>query len=60
MDIYMSKRNLDSYLECQGCSKQLRLLSYSEKNAMADNPYNFVVFCSSCQKDGLHIENGFG
>ncbi len=48
-----------SVLECQACGYPLRNLSPSEEQRVADNPYNFVFFCSECKKSGAHIEPMF-
>lgn len=36
------------YLECQDCGERLRRLSEDERDAMAENPYAYVVYCFQC------------
>jgi hypothetical protein len=38
-------------LECQDCGDKIRDLSPAEAQQVADNPYNFVVYCGPCQRD---------
>ena len=35
-------------MECQDCGEVIRELSPAEARAVADKPYNFVVFCRQC------------
>lgn len=35
-------------LDCQDCGTVLRKLTAAEARQVADNPYNFIVFCRSC------------
>ncbi len=39
---------IPEFLECQDCGDQLRELSDAEAQKVANNPYNYVVFCCSC------------
>ena len=40
-----------STLDCQDCGIILRELNASETQQVADNPYNYVVYCSYCKRD---------
>jgi hypothetical protein len=35
-------------LECQDCGSVVRKLTQTEDQAVAANPYNFIVFCREC------------
>lgn len=52
----------DITLDCQSCGEAVRILSEVEKSQVADNPYNFIVFCSDeCREYEQMIQerNGF-
>jgi hypothetical protein len=38
-------------LDCQECGEILKHLTPAEAQQVADNPYNFIVYCKPCQKD---------
>lgn len=60
MNIHKSSRtDWVVYLECQGCFKELRQLTESERRMIQEKPYDFVVFCSTCVREGNHIQEGF-
>lgn len=40
----------DSVLECQDCGEIILRLSDAEAQKVANNPYNFVVWCESCRR----------
>lgn len=45
----------DQYLECQDCGRPMGLpLTAAQKQQIAMNPYNYVVWCARCSK-----ENGY-
>lgn len=37
-------------LDCQDCGDVVRVLTDAEAQAVARNPYNFVVYCPACGK----------
>lgn len=39
-----------STLDCQDCGNVVRRLTDAEAQQVADNPYNFVVYCASCRR----------
>lgn len=42
---------LEHWLECQECGDRLIELSNSQIQAVANNPYNYVIYCRDCRKD---------
>lgn len=40
----------DPTLDCDDCGRILRHLSPSEAQKVARNPYNFIAYCTTCQK----------
>lgn len=46
-------------LDCQQCGAILRFLTPAEVQKVAANPYNYVMFCGPCKKEGYHIEKEF-
>jgi hypothetical protein len=53
--IFPCRVGMPSVLECQSCGEILRQLSHSEAQMVADNPYNYVVWCAQCKRDGAHL-----
>lgn len=45
----MSER--EPALECQDCGNIVRKLTYAEAQQVAENPYNYVVYCGPCRAD---------
>jgi uncharacterized protein with PIN domain len=41
----------ESTLDCQDCGAILKRLTNAEAQQVADNPYNFIAFCRSCQQN---------
>ena len=37
-------------LDCQDCGSVVKVLSEKERQEVADNPYNFIVYCLDCRK----------
>ncbi len=37
-------------LECQQCGDVIRELSDAEAQKVADNPYNYIIYCKLCQR----------
>lgn len=46
-------------LDCQSCGEILRKLTAAEAQRVAENPYNYIVFCTPCVRLGYHIEPEF-
>ncbi|AMS02558.1 hypothetical protein BJD55_gp009 [Gordonia phage Yvonnetastic] len=42
-------------LDCQDCGQVVRVLSSSEADMVAMDPYNYIVYCGPCKQD---IERG--
>lgn len=40
----------DPTLDCQDCGIVIRRLSPAEAQRVADNPYNFILYCRPCQE----------
>lgn len=40
----------EATLDCQDCGSVVKVLSESERQEVADNPYNFIVYCRDCRK----------
>ncbi len=38
-------------LECQQCGDELKELTPLEAQKVANNPYNYVVYCRTCKRD---------
>ncbi len=58
--------NDDVVIECQCCGdvlKRVRGENLAEaqklRNAIADNPYNYIMFCKDCIENGDHIEEAY-
>jgi hypothetical protein len=58
--------NDDVVIECQVCGdeiKRIRGESLAEaqkwRNAIADNPYKYIMFCKDCVSNGYHIEEAY-
>lgn len=51
----------DNLLECQACGEVVKVLSDSEAQDVAANPYNYIVYCYRCIKNypGIEIEEGY-
>lgn len=37
-------------LDCQSCGYPMKELSPAQAQEVADNPYNFIVFCAQCRE----------
>lgn len=44
----------DPVLECQDCGTVVKRLTPGEAQQVAERPYNFVVYCDRCRKEGLY------
>ena len=44
-------------LECQDCGRTVRTLTPAEAQQVADKPYNFIIFCASCQRANAWSES---
>ena len=38
-------------LDCQDCGMVLRKLTDAEAQQVAENPYNFTVYCATCRRE---------
>lgn len=46
----------DRYLECQDCGTPLGLpRTEAQKQQVAQNPYNYVVWCPRCAKENGYV-----
>lgn len=46
-------------LDCQACGTVLRRLTTQEAQQVADNPYNYVWFCTPCKQAFLHVSEEY-
>lgn len=58
--------NDDVVIECQSCGNVLKLIRADNmaeaqklRNAIADKPYNYIMFCKSCIEAGYHIDEAY-
>jgi hypothetical protein len=41
----------NSVIECQICGTKLRDLNHREAQMVANNPYNYILYCTPCAKE---------
>ena len=39
------------FLECQQCGRVVRELTPTEAQKVAENPYDYVVYCADCRHE---------
>lgn len=50
---------LEPVLECQQCGDVVQRLSEAEAQMVAANPYNFIVYCPPCKREGIPTDQAF-
>lgn len=42
-------------LDCEQCGNVIKELSDVEAQKVAKDPYNYIVYCQKCKRDGIYF-----